>query len=249
MARTLERWQLVERSIHKKYRKEIWTPFITAVRRYSLLAPGDRVAVALSGDAASLLLAELARTLERFTETPFQAKFVALNPPPLLIETAEQLRLPLLSFEDPSAPRDRAPVQRLIEIARAQGCGKLALGQCQTDVIESTVTRMFCGGALRAIPPKQRLGDMELIRPLYLIPDEIISAWRRYNALECAPARDPSPTRAATKALLMNLRRTHPDIDKCVFSAVHSVWIDTFPRQTAQGETHSFLEHYYDWEE
>ena len=33
----LEKVQLVERSILKKYRKELWQPFIAAVKRYELI--------------------------------------------------------------------------------------------------------------------------------------------------------------------------------------------------------------------
>ena len=37
MKRELEPYQLIERSIIKKYRKELWTPFIVAVKRYELI--------------------------------------------------------------------------------------------------------------------------------------------------------------------------------------------------------------------
>ena len=37
MKKTLEPYQLIERSIIKKYRKELWTPFIVAVKRYELV--------------------------------------------------------------------------------------------------------------------------------------------------------------------------------------------------------------------
>ena len=47
MARQLSRLQLIERSIVKKYRKELWNPFIAAVKRYELIQTGDRVAVYL----------------------------------------------------------------------------------------------------------------------------------------------------------------------------------------------------------
>ena len=39
MPRELSRLQLIERSITKKYRKELWSPFITAIRQYELLSP------------------------------------------------------------------------------------------------------------------------------------------------------------------------------------------------------------------
>ena len=49
MKRELEPYQLIERSIIKKYRKELWTPFIVAVKRYELIRAGDKIAVCISG--------------------------------------------------------------------------------------------------------------------------------------------------------------------------------------------------------
>ena len=40
MARTLDRCQLIERSIIKKYRKALWNPFTYAVKKYELIRPG-----------------------------------------------------------------------------------------------------------------------------------------------------------------------------------------------------------------
>ena len=49
MERQMEPCQLIERSIIKKYRKELWTPFIVAVKRYELVQAGDKIAVCISG--------------------------------------------------------------------------------------------------------------------------------------------------------------------------------------------------------
>ena len=59
MKKTLEPYQLIERSIIKKYRKELWTPFIMAVKRYELVQAGDRIAVCISGGKDSMLMAKL----------------------------------------------------------------------------------------------------------------------------------------------------------------------------------------------
>ena len=37
MERQLETYQKIERSIIKKFRKQLWTPFIVAVKRYELI--------------------------------------------------------------------------------------------------------------------------------------------------------------------------------------------------------------------
>ena len=49
MERQLETYQKIERSIIKKFRKQLWTPFIVAVKRYELIQAGDKIAVCISG--------------------------------------------------------------------------------------------------------------------------------------------------------------------------------------------------------
>ena len=68
MKKTLEPYQLIERSIIKKYRKELWTPFIVAVKRYELVQAGDRIAVCISGGKDSMLMAKLMPKIDLFSE-------------------------------------------------------------------------------------------------------------------------------------------------------------------------------------
>ena len=72
MKKTLEPYQLIERSIIKKYRKELWTPFIVAVKRYELVQAGDRIAVCISGGKDSMLMAKLMQELQRHSDVPFE---------------------------------------------------------------------------------------------------------------------------------------------------------------------------------
>ena len=59
MARELTTAQLAEHSIIKKYRKDIWNPFIAAMQRYNLIKEGDKIAVCISGGKDSMLMAKL----------------------------------------------------------------------------------------------------------------------------------------------------------------------------------------------
>ena len=63
MARNLERYQEIERSLQTTYRKDIWSPFILAVKRYGLVEAGDRIAVCISGGKDSMILAKLMQQL------------------------------------------------------------------------------------------------------------------------------------------------------------------------------------------
>ena len=78
MKKTLEPYQLIERSIIKKYRKELWAPFIVAVKRYELVQAGDRIAVCISGGKDSMLMAKLMQELQRHSDVPFELVFLVI---------------------------------------------------------------------------------------------------------------------------------------------------------------------------
>ena len=65
MARTLEPYPLIERSIIKKFRKELWNPFVYAVKKYELIQAGDKIAVCISGGKDSMLMAKLFQEIKK----------------------------------------------------------------------------------------------------------------------------------------------------------------------------------------
>ena len=105
MRRELKKYQLVERSINKKFRKTIWNPFIEAVKKYELIKENDRIAVCISGGKDSMLLAVLMRMLQRYSEFPFELEYLVMDPgynPENLAKiryNAEILELPIKIFE------------------------------------------------------------------------------------------------------------------------------------------------------
>ena len=80
MRRELSPHEQAERSIIKKYRRELWGPFIAALKRYRLVESGDRIAVCISGGKDSMLLAKLMQLLERVSDVPFKPKFLVMDP-------------------------------------------------------------------------------------------------------------------------------------------------------------------------
>ena len=78
MSRQLEPYQQIERSIQKTYHKRLWPPFITAVKQYDLIAPGDRIAACISGGKASMLMAKLLPLLQRHSDVPFEVDYLRL---------------------------------------------------------------------------------------------------------------------------------------------------------------------------
>ena len=220
MPRELTPQETAERSLIKTYRKSIWNPFIAAVKRYELVAPGDHIAVCVSGGKDSFILAKLMQELQRHTDRPFALTFLAMDPGynpanrALLEENARRLGIPLTIFEsgifDVTVQVDKNPCYlcarmrrgSLYAKARELGCGKIALGHHYSDVIETTLLGLFYGSQLQAMPPKLRSRNfpgMELIRPLYCVHEDAVVRWRDYNQLrflQCAcrftEARDAS---------------------------------------------------------
>ena len=127
MARQLSRLQLIERSIVKKYRKELWNPFIAAVKRYELIQTGDRVAVSISGGKDSMLQAKLIQQLQRVSEVPFEAKYLVMDPGyhPVnrtkIQENAALLAFPSRSLTQTISPSPRA--SRRTAATSAPECG------------------------------------------------------------------------------------------------------------------------------
>ena len=80
MSRQLEPYQQIERSIQKTYHKRLWTPFITAVKQYDLIAPGDRIAACISGGKDSMLMAKLLQLLQRHSDVPFELVYLVMDP-------------------------------------------------------------------------------------------------------------------------------------------------------------------------
>jgi tRNA(Ile)-lysidine synthase TilS/MesJ len=205
VSRELEKYKLVERSIIKKYRKEIWNPFIIAIKKYELVNAGDKIAVCISGGKDSMLMAKLLQELHRYSEVPFELVFLVMDPGyneinrQKIESNAQLLHIPITIFEtnifDVANNTDKSPCYlcarmrrgHLYKKAQELGCNKIALGHHFNDVIETTLIGMFYGSQLQSMPPKlhsTNFEGMELIRPMYCIHEESILAWKRYNDLE-----------------------------------------------------------------
>ena len=205
MSRELEPWQRAEQSISKKYRRTIWGPFITAVKRYELIRENDRVAVCISGGKDSMLMAKLVQMLQRHSDVPFEAVYLVMDPGynalnrAKIEQNAALLHIPVTIREsnifDVANSSDKSPCYlcarmrrgHLYSYARELGCNKIALGHHFSDVIETTVMGMFYGGQLQAMIPKlhsKNFEGMTLIRPMYMIHEDDIISWKLYNDLE-----------------------------------------------------------------
>lgn len=221
MARQLERYLEIERSIMKKYRKGIWNPFVQAVKRYELISAGDKIAVCISGGKDSMLLAKLMQLLKAYGEQPFELVFLVMDPGyneknrRQIEENAALLHIPVTIFssdifavannieDSPCYLCARMRRGHLYAKAKELGCNKIALGHHLNDVIETTLIGMFYGAQLQGMMPKiksKNFEGMELIRPLFCVKEEEILAWKEYNKLTFIQCACRFTEHAATEA-------------------------------------------------
>ncbi len=200
----------VEKSIRKKFHKDIFSKFAKAVVEYDLIQPGDKIAVCISGGKDSMLMAKLFQEIQRHRKFSFETVFLVMDPGyspenrSIIEENARALSVPITVFEstifdsvynvekNPCYLCARMRRGYLYSKAKELGCNKIALGHHFDDVIETILMGMLYGGQVQTMMPKlhsTNFEGMELIRPMYLIREDDIKHWRDYNKLhfiQCA---------------------------------------------------------------
>ncbi len=206
MSKIVTESQKIERSIITTYRKELWSPFVLAVKKYDLIQEGDKIAVCVSGGKDSMLLAKLMQQLHRHSEVPFELLFLLMDPGYTaehrrqIEDNAKRLDVPLTVFEsEVFAAADAANAEspcylcarmrrgHLYAKAKELGCNKIALGHHKSDVIETTLMGMLYGAQIQGMLPRIKSANfegMELIRPTYCILERDIERWQRQNDLQ-----------------------------------------------------------------
>ncbi len=204
MARVLEKAQLIERSIIKKYRKSIWNSFVGAVQEYELIKENDCIAVCISGGKDSMILAKCMELLQRHSDIPFTIKYIVMDPGyakpnrELIEQNLKTLGINAEIFEsdifDVAYTAGGSPCYlcarmrrgALYSKAKSLGCNKIALGHHFDDAIETLLMSMIYSSEIKTMLPKlhsTNFEGMELIRPLYKVKERDIIAWASYNDL------------------------------------------------------------------
>lgn len=271
----MEKHVEIERSIIKKYRKEIWRPFIKGINEYQMIKEGDKIAVCISGGKDSMLLAKCMQEVQRHGIMKFDLEFLVMNPgyndynKQVILNNAKLMDIPIKMFEtdifDIVATVDESPcylcarMRRgyLYKNAQELGCNKIALGHHFDDVIETILMSMLYGAQIKTMMPKlhsTNFEGMELIRPMYLVKEEYINAWKRYNDLnfiQCACRFTENCTtgdngggskREEMKTLIKRFRKINPNIDMNIFKSVHDVNLNTIIGYHDETMKYNFLD-------
>ncbi|MDD6637714.1 MAG: ATP-binding protein [Lachnospiraceae bacterium] len=270
----------VELSLRKKFKKNIWSKFAKAITTYELVKPGDRIAVCISGGKDSMLMAKCFQELKLHNKFEFEVKFLVMDPGyspenrKVIEENAKSLGIPITIFESdifesvfnveksPCYLCARMRRGHLYHFARELGCNKIALGHHYDDVIETILMGMLYGAQVQTMMPKlhsTNFEGMELIRPLYLVREDDIKAWRDYNGLhfiQCACKFTDTCTtcnneenlskRVEVKKLIQRLKKVNPYVESNIFRSVENVNLDTVIAYKQHSVRHHFLDTYDD---
>lgn len=272
----MEKYVEIERSIIKKFRKDIWSKFIKAISDYELIKENDNIMVCISGGKDSFLLAKCIQELIKHGKFPFTAHYVVMDPGynkinrKLIEENAKLLNVPIEIFEtnifditstvegNPCYLCARMRRGYLYNKAKELGCNKIALGHHFDDVIETTLLSMFYGSEIKTMMPKlhsDNFEGLELIRPLYLIKESAVLAWKKYNELtfincacrfteNCSIVDDGTSKRKEMKNLINNLRKINPSIDSNIFTSMNNINLNCVLGTKKDGKYTSFLDNY-----
>ena len=248
----------IEGGLRTKFAKRLFKPFAKAIVEYGLVKPNDKIAVCISGGKDSTLMAKLFQELKRHNKFPFELVFLVMDPGyspenrEIIERNAEMLGIPITVFEtdifenvfgiekSPCYICARMRRGHLYAKAKELGCNKIALGHHYDDVIETILMGMLYGGQVQTMMPRLRSTNfegMELIRPMYLVREKDIIAWRNENELQfiqcackftaCTSCGNTGSKRQKVKELIKELKREDPQIEQNIFKSVENVSLAT----------------------
>jgi len=242
----------IERSIIKKFRKEIWQKFVKTIKEFDMIQDGDKIAVCISGGKDSFLLAKCMEELKKHGKINFELVYLLMNPGyetrnlKLIRKNYKLLNLDVIEFENDifSQIEDtknacylcaRKRRGALYSKAKELGCNKIALGHHFDDVVETILMSMIYNGEFKTMMPKlnsTNFEGMQLIRPLYNIKEKDILSWKNYNNLSfldcaCVVVKKDLGKRKEMKELIKVINSLYKGADINIMNSTKNVNLNT----------------------
>jgi tRNA 2-thiocytidine biosynthesis protein TtcA len=219
-----------------------------AIHRQKMIEDGDHVLVAVSGGKDSLVLLRILQ--ERLKRIPISYRItVAHVDPGFGGNSAGELKTFFASngfdhriIESDIGPRAHGPENRenpcflcsrmrrklLFELADELECNRVALGHHKDDIIETLFLNMFYGASISTMLPVQELfdGKLTIIRPLYLLDEDLISRYAKQMVLPRIELNCPSAgatKREEIKEMLKGFYRKSRKVKGNIFHALQNV--------------------------
>lgn len=218
-----------------------------AVTKYDMIADGDKIAVGVSGGKDSVALLAGLCALQRYYPRSFSLLAISLDPcynnketdytpihaiceqndVPYLVKRTQIASVVFSSRAEKNPCSLCAKMRRgaLDDIAKENGCNKIALGHHLDDAAETFLMNLFQNGTVGCFSPVTYMSrkDITVIRPLVLLREREITAAARRLALPVVKSRCPvdgHTNRQRTKELLFTLSRTYQDLPERITGAM-----------------------------
>jgi tRNA 2-thiocytidine biosynthesis protein TtcA len=217
-----------------------------ALGRFSMLRPGDRIAVGVSGGKDSLTL--LGALVAHRRHVPFSYEVIAVTVEQgkfkRSIESlggiARSLGVEWVLREDPRTLKlvrgavahgcdvcSRHRRGSLYRLAGELGATALALGHTADDCAESLLRNVLFNGRIASLPPvaESRRGSLRLIRPLVFVAEELTAAYTRaagWTPIGCV-CGDRDSVRREIRSFLTALEGRHAGIRDSIAAALGNV--------------------------
>lgn len=240
----------IEKSIIKKFRKEIYARFIRAIKDFNLVEENDVIAICISGGKDSFLLAKCMQELKRHNKFNFDIKFIVMDPGyskenlEAIINNAKYLNIDIdifksNIFEVVKTSNGKSPCYlcarmrrgALYDYAQKIGCNKIALGHHFNDVIETIMLNQLYNGTFSGMLPildSDNFEGMKLIRPLFYVKEKDIISWVKYSELKfldcaCIVTKKNSGKRKEIKKIIEKLTEENKNADINIFNSMFNV--------------------------
>lgn len=230
--------------------KKLLRKMMKTVTGWELIAPGDRIMVALSGGKDSYTLYDLMWQAKQ--KAPFEFEMIGVHldqvqpgyEPTPFYDWLEAFGAPyeIVREDTYSVVKEKTkPGQAycficsrlrrgiLYSVAERLGCNKIALGHHRDDALETLLMNMFFAGKMQAMPARYVTDDEKftVIRPLIEVGEAQIASFaeqRGYPILPCnLCGSQEGLKREEMKQLLVTLEGRYPDIRSVMLHALQNV--------------------------
>jgi tRNA 2-thiocytidine biosynthesis protein TtcA len=238
--------QLEANKLQKRLRRNVGN----AIADYTMIEPGDRIMVCLSGGKDSYGMLDILMNLQR--SAPIDFELVAVNldqkqpgfPAEVLPNYLDGLDIDYHILEKDTYSIVTSKIDEnktfcglcsrlrrgtLYGFAQKIGATKIALGHHRDDIVETLFLNMFYQGKLKAMPPKL-LGDDKknmVIRPLAYCREKDLQALAELREFPIIPCNlcgsQDGLQRQVVKEMINTWEREHPGRIDTIFNAIKHV--------------------------
>ncbi len=231
----------------KLFMREFFRKVGKAIFDYELIDDGDKVLVGVSGGKDSLALLEVLALRARDKKYRYEvvAAHIAVENVAYEVDEAylrsfcRDLGIPFIHHTIEAGVRENSgkPAcfvcswhrrKALFEIAKAEKCGKLALGHHRDDAVESLLMSMMFNGTIASMPPKLSMfgGRFTLIRPLIYVTNEETrqyALYRHFKEQRKSCPYEQATNREAVNRIIRQMEALNPEVRNSLFAAMRNV--------------------------